>query len=360
MKINLNSPERPARALPVKDLPMFFIIGRPRSGTTLLRTIFDVHPNVSIPLECRLISSLYSKYHWVKKWNKELLEKFYADVLSLPKIDIWTLDKENLRANILNADENISFANLVKYVYVNYVSFFEKDEIRLIGDKTPYYSLDTPTLKVILGQFPDVKIIHIVRDYRDNYLSMRKVDFEGNYISLVCFRWKFSFRMVRELMKKKSSQYYYLRYEDLVTNPGKEVKKICKFLSIEYHEEMLHYYMAKDKILEVYSMEEIVKYHSSLLKPIIAENIYGWKKKLPDKKVEFADAIVGKHAEEAGYERKFRKSKAVYKLMVLPDVIYIHLWFLYEKIYGIFFPNSLRKEMPIMVKLFFAFQRKRK
>ncbi len=35
----------------VKSLPFFFIIGRPRSGTTLLRTLFDVHPNVIIPLE---------------------------------------------------------------------------------------------------------------------------------------------------------------------------------------------------------------------------------------------------------------------------------------------------------------------
>ena len=35
----------------IKELPIFFIVGSPRSGTTMLRTIFDAHPNVSIPLE---------------------------------------------------------------------------------------------------------------------------------------------------------------------------------------------------------------------------------------------------------------------------------------------------------------------
>ncbi|HAH58404.1 MAG TPA: hypothetical protein DCL86_09670, partial [Bacteroidales bacterium] len=30
-------------------LPIFFIIGRPRSGTTLLRMLFEAHPQVIIP-----------------------------------------------------------------------------------------------------------------------------------------------------------------------------------------------------------------------------------------------------------------------------------------------------------------------
>lgn len=350
----MDQQHKPSLGLPVKDIPMFFIIGRPRSGTTLLRTIFDAHPNVAIPLECRLISSLYYKYNRVKKWDRNQLEEFYRDVISLPKIETWTLNKEQLREDIINADQNISFADLVKYVYLNYVSFFDKSDIRLIGDKTPFYSYDVSTLKIILNQYPNVKIIHLVRDYRAHYLSMQKTDFEGNYITLVCFRWKFSFYKVREIMKSRMDQYYYLRYEDFASRPKEEAVKLCKFLGIDFTEEMLQYHKVVQEVLKVYSTEEILKYHSSLLKPINADNLRDWETKLPEEKIEFADSVIGKYAEEAGYRRKYTSRRLIYRILVFPDLVYTHLWFLHKAVYGLFFPNSLRKEMPVMAKIFFG------
>ncbi|NQU34666.1 MAG: sulfotransferase [Bacteroidetes bacterium] len=46
----------------LNKIPFFFVVGRPRSGTTLLRTLFDAHPNVSFPPECQFIINLYPKY----------------------------------------------------------------------------------------------------------------------------------------------------------------------------------------------------------------------------------------------------------------------------------------------------------
>ncbi|WP_103919423.1 sulfotransferase [Candidatus Venteria ishoeyi] len=45
----------------------FFIIGRPRSGTTLLQSILDAHPNILIPGESPLIMRLYMRYGHLKK-----------------------------------------------------------------------------------------------------------------------------------------------------------------------------------------------------------------------------------------------------------------------------------------------------
>ncbi len=59
-----------------KGIPIFFVVGRPRSGTTLLRTLFDAHPNVLVPPECQFIINLYPKYGKVTNWSKKNLESF--------------------------------------------------------------------------------------------------------------------------------------------------------------------------------------------------------------------------------------------------------------------------------------------
>jgi hypothetical protein len=41
------------------QIPVFFIIGRPRTGTTLLQSLLDAHPNVVIPWECQFVLNLY-------------------------------------------------------------------------------------------------------------------------------------------------------------------------------------------------------------------------------------------------------------------------------------------------------------
>ena len=64
----------------VEKIPVFFILGRPRSGTTLLRTLFDAHPNVATPVECAFIINMRQKYAKVTNWTKELLTSFHEDV----------------------------------------------------------------------------------------------------------------------------------------------------------------------------------------------------------------------------------------------------------------------------------------
>ena len=53
----------------ISQIPFFFIIGRPRTGTTLLRSLFDAHPNVQIPWECQFVLNLYPKYGTLELWN---------------------------------------------------------------------------------------------------------------------------------------------------------------------------------------------------------------------------------------------------------------------------------------------------
>ncbi|HAL65426.1 MAG TPA: hypothetical protein DCP10_07675 [Bacteroidales bacterium] len=46
---------------------LFFILGRPRSGTTLLRTLLDAHPQVKVPPEYPVVLQLYKKYGRIRQ-----------------------------------------------------------------------------------------------------------------------------------------------------------------------------------------------------------------------------------------------------------------------------------------------------
>ena len=61
----------------ISSIPIFFVVGRPRSGTTLLRMLFDAHPDVTFPPECQFIVNLYPKYKNVNPWKEEDLNPSY-------------------------------------------------------------------------------------------------------------------------------------------------------------------------------------------------------------------------------------------------------------------------------------------
>jgi hypothetical protein len=162
----------------VKNTPMFFILGRPRTGSTLLRTLFDAHPQVIIPQEWPMLLLLHFRFEKVKYWDKKNLEEFYQSLFQPLKIPFWSIrnwpgiDLNLLHSNLLLCEGEQTLETLLKVVYFHYNSFFDKKEIVLIGDKNPAIS-NHPELLAKL--FPTAKFIHLVRDYRDNLVSLLEV-----------------------------------------------------------------------------------------------------------------------------------------------------------------------------------------
>lgn len=287
------------------NIPFFFILGRPRSGTTLLASLFDAHPNVVLPSECPLIINIYRKYYKLTRWDKQVLLSFYADIVEQRKFESWRADLDKFKNDILACEGEATFEDLIKVVYLNFKSFFPKEEILLFGDKNPVYSIYPDELMKI---FPDAKFIHLSRDYRDNILSIKKVDFEAPITALLAYRWRFATQRMLRAQEIHPQKFYRLKYEELVSDPGGELKKICNFLGIPFKPEALEFHKMKDELFENFDREHIERYHSSLLQPIKSDKIYAWRKTMPKRDVKIADQVVGRFAEKAGYEREFKKS----------------------------------------------------
>jgi len=306
--------------MPSEDLskiPIFFILGRPRSGTTLLTTLFNGHPNIRIAPEYPVMMLLYNKFKNVKTWDEATIRSFFDHAFYHSK----NSRINERRVNNLNIDKEFIISELMKYKDVGTIqvflksidyyafSLYDKQETLWIGDKNPIYSIFTSRLQRI---FPDVKFICIIRDYRDNFISMKKladkeVAVEAPSITLQVARWKFFTRMFLKYKRRFPDKFYILRYEDLVTKQEETFQSLCIFLGIEYNPIVFEYYKKKDQTVETYGKSPIWdRFHSNLLKPINTGSMNTWQDKLTAKEVKMADQLAGVYADKLGYVRRYK------------------------------------------------------
>ena len=150
---------------------VIFILGLPRSGTSLIEQIITSHSQVFGAGELPILSNIVKKY-FIKNDNE---------------ID----SKLN---EILKED---GLLEKLRFEYLNYINFFEFNE-KYITDKAP---LNFRWIGFIKLMFPNAKIIHCKRDPKNNCLSMFKNLFEGGL----------SFTYDQEDLVK-----YYNSYSDLI------------------------------------------------------------------------------------------------------------------------------------------------
>lgn len=305
-----------------RQIPVFFIVGRERSGTTLLQVLLDNHPNIIAPTESPFIRHLYRKHAKRKRWDEKNILEFYNDLLDEPYLQLWNIDKKELEHDLLALKENASFADLCKTVYLHSLSAKGKNDIRLIGDKNPQYSLFIPEL---LAVFPQAKFIFITRDPRDQVLSMLKVNFEKKLIASLAYRWKHFNQKIEAQRKKYPSQFYELKYEDLVSDPVKKLKEITAFLGVDYTDAMLD--TAKRAEFYVNTGSLVKQHHQSLLQPIDPGKVNRWKQEMKEADVRIIDSIAGDLAKAKGYEVKHKNSSLLTLFRALPGITYGRLYF---------------------------------
>lgn len=331
------------------QVPMFFIIGRPRSGTTLLRVLFEAHPKVTIPPESPFIINLCKKYGKVTSWNETVINEFCDDLFKQRYFDKWLIGRAELLENLLRVKGEVTFQDMVRQVCLSYTSVFDKKEIQLIGDKNPAYSLFAGRIHKL---FPDAKIIHITRDYRDNYLSLINVNFEVPIVPLVVYRWKFAYKRMQKLKKRHPELVYSLKYEDLATDPENQFSKLCTFLGIDYDPSVMSFYQKKTEAEQAYAgSHDLALVHKSLFKPISTDRMNLWKKQMTGRQIRVADLVAGKTAAKAGYERKYPAFNPALYLWILPTLIYASI--MYRLILmGDYLPYKMRNNLIQLLGIF--------
>lgn len=296
MKLAPTIPENDRSLSSLSELPIFFIVGRGRSGSTLLRSLFDAHPNVIIPLESRFVQFLYYKYASKTTWTPEDALVILQDLQQ--SFEPPELNHDNLKEQFNTYASELSLDSICKLIYLNTHTVFSKEEIKIIGDKNPRYTFFIPQL---LKLFPNAKFIHLVRDYRGNIVTIQRaantIKESGNTYFAIG-RWKLYNKFILKYKKKFPDRFCTIRFEDLITNPEKEMTSLCSFLSIDFKKEILNF---QSKINDYYSDENFNRLHGSLKKPFDRSKIGEWKKILPKEKSIRSEILVGNFAKKFEY-----------------------------------------------------------
>ena len=229
----------------------FFILGNPRSGTTLLRLILNNHSLIGVPPESGFLQWWYKKYYnWSENDtnNDTKVNLFLDDILSSKKIEDWQLNKDKLKTFILSKTPK-NYKELITSIY----KFYTNNKL-LIGDKNNYYINHLDELNLIC---PNVKYIHLVRDGRDvacSYKNINKLNPNLKYlpkvssdIVAIASEWNNNITKIENFIKNHDS--ITIRYEDLISQPIDTLKKVCDFLDVIYEEDMLNYYQNNDEPL---------------------------------------------------------------------------------------------------------------
>jgi hypothetical protein len=276
--------------------PFVFIVGAPRSGTTLLRRLVDAHPDIAITRET----------HWITKLL-EGKDAFCADapvtpallarLRAHPKFRRMEVDESTLDRLVSRAAP-VSYAELVTKIFDLYGEARGK---RLVGDKVPDYVRNLPLLHHL---WPAARFVHLIRDGRDVYSSMlsrerfarRFATWEEDPISTAALSWEQLVRLGREAgAELPSDRYHELRYESLVADPAGECLEMCEFLGVPYDERMLRFHEGRTK-------DDPGRDAKSAWRPITPE-LRSWRTEMADGDIERFEAAAGGLLGELGYPR---------------------------------------------------------
>lgn len=334
-------------------IPFFFILGRPRSGTTLLRSIFDAHPAVAIPPEGTLILQLYP--HWKNGFSATPgnLQHLQHIIRNDPKISAWQLPADSLHAALGALPQPIPFSTLIRTIYALVPSAWPKTALLATGDKNPIHTLYAERFERI---FPDAKFIFLVRDPRDNVLSILRHYRDVPITGLHALRWRSNLKNIVKRASCKPEHYLMLRYEDLTAFPEREVRRLCTFLSIPFAVEMLQFHTRTPSADQAHRPGGTMEWHPGLVREINTNATGNWRIALHPFDVEIIERLCERWMDRTGYVRERRNAAPGFVLRMLPLMIYAH-WLTFERRLNEFLRGGHPRRHPPR-RLLFSFMKK--
>ena len=196
-----------------------FIVGMPRSGTTLVEQILSAHPDVYGGDELNYLPDLIKKKFTV---NNEI----------------------NFSKNI---DKNTKKFIDISNEYIEKIKKISKGT-KKVTDKLPINFKWIGLIKFIL---PNSKIVHCIRDPRDTSLSIFKSYFsnkELNYaynLKDICEYYNLYLDIMNHWKNSFPNFVIDIHYENLVTNSETEIRNLIKKCNLKWNKDCLKFYKNK-------------------------------------------------------------------------------------------------------------------
>lgn len=207
-----------------------FVSGTNRSGTTLMYALLATHPNLSMVRRTDMWRYFYGRFGDLSQ--PENFEHCLRTMLSYKRIVNLKPDPERIRQEFWQGEA--SYGRLFALIHQHNA---ERSGKTRWGDK----SLHTEEYAdQIFSEFPQARIIHVIRDPRDRYASVKKrLNATSRRIGVDTVKWLASVRIARKAAERYPDRFMIVRYETLAQQPEETLQLVCDFIGEPYTPEML-------------------------------------------------------------------------------------------------------------------------
>jgi hypothetical protein len=301
--------------------PPIFIVGPPRSGTTLMAKILGRHSRIFMPGETHFFDDIYSR-------RRELGDLRNGDSVGRVMSRVRTLyarynekpDQERVNRILREREAVEKLRACVSYEEI--LSCFMELQMRILGKARWGNNVpkDIFHIKEIVSFYPDAKIVVCIRDVRDflcSYQNKWTVSSDANgdrlrrlyHPILTSLLWTASAKQILHLRKLVPPENCLIvRYEKLVANPETVVRDICRFIGEAFEENMLN-------------VEEQNSSFAVQQNGIYSSSVGRWRRALTNEEVYTAQLITKKYLVKLGYateKLKINPVKLGYIWITLP------------------------------------------
>jgi hypothetical protein len=222
----------------LKSKAPVFLVGCPRSGTTLLQSLLAAHPEIASFPESKFFQYLVPKYEprrlalgMVSRQLRPRLTQFFENELNRPEM--------------LQRLPRIPLMSHYTRRFIKILSLLAEEQGKnLVLEKTPDHVYYLESIKKFVS---GAKIIHLLRSGADVVASLYEVThqypqgFGGAWDIDLCIKcWTMAVEI--SLRHLHQPNHILVRYEHLVEDPHLVLSQLCEFIGVEFDERMLQDY----------------------------------------------------------------------------------------------------------------------
>jgi hypothetical protein len=270
--------------------PPFFVLGAPRSGTSLLGRMLNAHPTLAVPDEVKLVETflpllpLYGDLGRSRRLRRLVQDMLrWRWVRRLPGVPT----PEVVLARVGRPDLGGVIAALLDAWTVG------QRKARW-GEKTPSNLYFWP---VLAASFPESPVVHILRDGRDVVLSQIEAPFGPKTLAASAERWVRFVQGIRAIGAAGGRPYVEIRYEDLLARPEATIGRVLDALGEPFDPAVLQFHrnarpVGTDPIND-----------RNIHRPLQVLNRGKWRTALRARDLATVEAVAGPLLAACGYER---------------------------------------------------------
>ncbi|MDJ0579747.1 sulfotransferase [Crocosphaera sp.] len=275
-----------------KNQNPIFIVGMPRSGTTLMRSLLSAHPNIAIAPETHFCKNWFKPYQHLDLNQPEQFETFWQTLCRSKMFESFGLNAEKIQTNLL-VDGNINHKTVLTVLLESYATKMEK--LRW-GEKTPdhYQYLD-----ILFRWYPHAQVIWMLRDPRAVSSSLITKKWASSYIDVHARKWCESVENFRKKWSK-DEHIILVKYESLVREPEQEMSRICYFLQEQYSPLIISENHKSPSIFGLnHNIDPSVQ---EVLAPVHKMALEKWREKLSSYQIAVVEHLTRNEMSKQGYQ----------------------------------------------------------